>query len=114
MAKEKNQAAKIETLILEGKNDTNKATKSDTELVVEKAQEVDPSMDFLSTSKKIAMQKIYSKDPTAILSSPRAFSPANNPNHPNRNTEVMYGINRKTGAQNLYMTTSPYSQKIKL
>jgi hypothetical protein len=27
---------------------------------------VDPSMDFLSTSKKIAMQKFYSKDPTTI------------------------------------------------
>jgi hypothetical protein len=33
---------------------------------VERAEEVDPSIDFLSTAKKIAMQKIYSKDPTAI------------------------------------------------
>jgi hypothetical protein len=44
----------------------NKATKSYTELIVERAQEMDSSMDFLSTSKKITMQKFYSKDPTAM------------------------------------------------
>jgi hypothetical protein len=44
----------------------DKASKSYTELVVERSQETDPSMDFLTTSKKIAMQKFYSKDPTAM------------------------------------------------
>jgi hypothetical protein len=66
MAKEKDRAAKIEALVLEGKNDMNKATKSYTQLIVERAQEVGPSMNFLSTSKKIAMQKFYSKDPMAM------------------------------------------------
>jgi hypothetical protein len=44
----------------------NKADKSYTELIVERSQETDPSMDFLSSSKKIAMQEFYSKDPTAM------------------------------------------------
>jgi hypothetical protein len=64
--KEKDRSAKIEALVAEGKNDMVKATKSYTELIVERVQEVDPSMDFLSTSKKVVMQKFYSKDPTAM------------------------------------------------
>jgi hypothetical protein len=41
----------------------DKVNKFYTQLTVERVQEVDPSMDFLSTSKKIALQKFYSKDP---------------------------------------------------
>jgi hypothetical protein len=66
MAKEKDRAAKIEALVVENKNEISKAEKTYTELVVERAQEVDPSMDFLSTSKKISMMKLYSKDPSAM------------------------------------------------
>jgi hypothetical protein len=57
MAKEKDQAAKLEALVLETNNDMKKMSKTYTELIVERAQEVDPSMDFLSTSKKIVSQK---------------------------------------------------------
>jgi hypothetical protein len=65
-AKEKDQATKIEALISESKNEMSKVNKTYTELIVERAQEVDPSMDFLSTSKKIAVQKFYSKDPMVM------------------------------------------------
>jgi cellobiose-specific phosphotransferase system component IIA len=63
MAKEKDRASKLEAIAKEATNEMNKASKSYTELIVERTQEVDPSMDFLSISKKIAMQKFYSKDP---------------------------------------------------
>jgi hypothetical protein len=66
MAKEKNRAAKLETLVVENKNDMDKANKSYTQLTVERAQEIDPSMDFLNTSKKIALQKFYNKDPVIM------------------------------------------------
>jgi hypothetical protein len=49
-----------------GIDEMQKANKTYTELIVERAHEKDPSMDFLSTSQKIAMQKIYNKDPTAM------------------------------------------------
>jgi hypothetical protein len=65
-AKEKDRAAKLEAIVKEATNEMNKAGKSYTELIVERSQETDPSMDFLSTSQKIAMQKFYSKDPTAM------------------------------------------------
>jgi hypothetical protein len=66
MAKEKDRAAKLENLVLEEKNEMSKKDKTYTQLTVERAQEIDPSMDFLPTSKKIAMMKLYSKDPTAM------------------------------------------------
>jgi hypothetical protein len=66
MTKEKNQTAKLENLVVEEKNEMSKKDKTYTELIVERAQEIDPSMDFLPTSKKIAMMKLYSKDPTAM------------------------------------------------
>jgi hypothetical protein len=65
-AKEKDRAAKLEALVVENRNEMDKANKTYTQLTVERAQEIDPSMDFLPTSKKIAMQKFYSKDPTAM------------------------------------------------
>jgi hypothetical protein len=36
--------------------------KNYTQLFVEKVQEVDPSIDFLETGKKITLQKFYSKN----------------------------------------------------
>jgi hypothetical protein len=66
MAKEKDRAAKLEALAKESIDEMNKANKSYTQLIVERSQEKDPSIDFLSTSQKIAMKKFYSKDPTAI------------------------------------------------
>jgi hypothetical protein len=65
-AKEKDRVAKLESIVKEATNEMNKANKSYTELIIERSQETDPSMDFLSTSKKIAIQKFYNKDPTAM------------------------------------------------
>jgi hypothetical protein len=65
-AKKKDRAAKLEAIAKEATNEMNKAGKSYTELIVERSQETNPSMDFLSTSQKIAIQKFYSKDPMAM------------------------------------------------
>jgi hypothetical protein len=65
-AKKKDCTAKVEALVLETKNDMKKMSKTYIELIIERAEKIDPSMDFLSTSKKIAMQKFYSKSPSAI------------------------------------------------
>jgi cellobiose-specific phosphotransferase system component IIA len=46
MAKEKDQPAKLEALLREVTNEMNKASKTYTELIVERSQETDPSMDF--------------------------------------------------------------------
>jgi cellobiose-specific phosphotransferase system component IIA len=46
MAKEKDRASKLEALAKEATNEMNKANKSYTELIVERFQETDPSMDF--------------------------------------------------------------------
>jgi hypothetical protein len=43
----------------------NKTTKFYTELI-ERAQEIDPSTDFLNTSKKITIQKFYNKNLMAM------------------------------------------------
>jgi hypothetical protein len=40
---------KIKSINLENNNDRKKMSKIYTELIIERAQEVDPSMDFLST-----------------------------------------------------------------
>jgi hypothetical protein len=66
MAKEKDRAAKLEAIAKGGIDEMQKASKTYTELIVERAHEKDPSMDFLSTSQRIAMQKFYNKDPTAM------------------------------------------------
>jgi hypothetical protein len=62
----KDRAAKIEALAKEAQNDLAKPTKSYTQLFVERAQEIDPSMDFLDINKKIALQKFYAKDPVVM------------------------------------------------
>jgi hypothetical protein len=66
MAKEKDRAAKLEAMAKETVNEMSKANKTYTELIVQRAQKIDPSMDFLKTSKKIAVQKFYNKDPSAM------------------------------------------------
>jgi hypothetical protein len=55
MAKEKDGVAKIEVMILENISNMKKVKKIYTELIIERFQETDFSMDFLSTSKRIAM-----------------------------------------------------------
>jgi hypothetical protein len=47
-AKEKDRAVKLEVIVKEVTNEMNKASKTYTELVVERSQETDPSMDFLT------------------------------------------------------------------
>jgi hypothetical protein len=49
-------------LTKEAHNDLAKPSKLYIQLFVERAQEVDSSMDFLDTSKKIVFQKFFSKD----------------------------------------------------
>jgi hypothetical protein len=46
MAKEKDRSVKLEAIAKGGIEQMQKATKSYTELIVERSQETDPSMDF--------------------------------------------------------------------
>jgi hypothetical protein len=60
-AKEKDRAAKLEALVLENNNDMKKMNKTYTQLIVERAQEIGLSMDFLSTKENSKYKNFTAK-----------------------------------------------------
>jgi hypothetical protein len=64
--RKKDQDKALENIVKEINDDKDKDGKTYSELFIDRAQEVDPGMDFLEPAKRLALQKFYSKQPQAM------------------------------------------------